>query len=170
MVQGQSVDSYVFMLHMFEHFEFPVSPLGVDGRLEGSCQLFDGHFFCAILSFINTAKSTSCNEVVITTLVFAYTNSIQPVKYSKQTQSNLHFVFWMFSSPTICELHIKSFQLCHIALWTLFGSVLWHLIFLSLLFLSNWHLSMVTADVFSFFIVIQILTIIVIFQCSSIPN
>ena len=45
MVQGQSVDSYVFMLHMFEHFEFPVSPLGVDGRLEGSCQLFDGHFF-----------------------------------------------------------------------------------------------------------------------------
>ncbi len=32
------------MVHVFEHSQFPVGPLGVDGGLKGSCQLLYGHF------------------------------------------------------------------------------------------------------------------------------
>ena len=31
------------MVHVLEHSEFPVGPLGVDGGLEGPGQLLDGH-------------------------------------------------------------------------------------------------------------------------------
>ena len=31
------------MVHVLEHPELPVGPLGVDGRLKGARQLLDGH-------------------------------------------------------------------------------------------------------------------------------
>lgn len=34
----------VFMVHVLEHSQLSVRPLGVDGRLEGPGQLLDGHF------------------------------------------------------------------------------------------------------------------------------
>ena len=35
--------TYIFMLHMFQHFEFSVSPFGMYLRLEGPGNLLDGH-------------------------------------------------------------------------------------------------------------------------------
>ena len=37
------------MIHVFEHSEFPVGPLGVDRGLEGPGQLLDGHFHGAAI-------------------------------------------------------------------------------------------------------------------------
>ena len=39
----QETTTYVFMVHVLEHSEFPVSSFGVDGGLEGPGQLLDGH-------------------------------------------------------------------------------------------------------------------------------
>lgn len=41
--------SYVLVLYVSQQPEFPVSPLGVDQRLEGPIELLDGHLLLGLL-------------------------------------------------------------------------------------------------------------------------